>query len=48
MQPQTGAREEIRDVHLKALSLQMLHMGWAHAATHLSREVLVAEDFSLV
>lgn len=46
MQLQTGAGEEIREVHQKALSVQMFRVGWAHAATHLNRQVLVTEDFS--
>lgn len=48
MQLQTGSGGEIREVHLKALSLQMLRVGWARAATHLNRQVLVTEDFSRV
>lgn len=31
----------------KAPSLQMVHVGWAHAAAHLNMQVLVTEDFFL-
>jgi len=47
VQLQAGVGGEIREVHLKAPSLQLLRVRWTHAATHLNMQVLGTEDFFL-